>query len=1136
MSVLKRPVHGATIMLLLVNAAAATAQANGPPAPPAATVPTVGSAAQRESGALDRLVSLDLSDVALGAALHEIAAQGRVRLEYSSRIVPIEQRVTVHLTNVTVRTALIEVLRGTEVDLVATSAGTVLLVKRDPGWVGGYVTDSTTGRRIVGAVVTITEKDTSPAVATRRPPTATAVTNDSGYYQLQVPPGDYLIRVRAVGYAPAERAFAFAENERLVLSFALRMGMARLAEVVVTATVPKRRLDIPNDITIIRADSITATQPIRSVTDLLETRVPGLEVQHTSGVPGDPSRLRLRGASSVLESNDPIVIVDGVRVYSDQSSDRAQNLTGQAGGVPTFAAPSPLDQIDPNSVETIEVLKGPAAATLYGQDAANGVIVITTKHGRAGPPRWTSSVERGITEMSGAYPIRYFRWGHGIADNTPRFCTLQAQGCVTDSVVRFQLLSNPQYTLLGQGERTAVTAGVSGGTAQLTYALGANVSDETGLIQLPPLAAVQYTTAHGGIAPPDWVTRPDGYKRWGATTRLQAQLGAKAIVSLTAMLQRGTQRRSTLESQLPSLMNTYYDAASRQYYQAYGGGRLATADQVLPQFYTRVQDIATTFTNGANLTWQPRPWLQASADVGLQLISRDDQSVLPYGADVGRSDSTGVLAVGRGTSVVHTVNVRAIATTPLGRHFRLQTAVGANYNSTSTSDFAITGMGLAPATSSFSQAAQFRFPVQNALDVTSFGWYIEPSISGKDFTLTLGLRLDGGSTFGTHVALPAFPQIGATYVISDKAWFPLKRVFNVLRLRAVYGGAGTWPGPADRLRLLTQQSQLVNAHSVTTAVLSTLGNAQLRPERSTETEGGFDADLFDSRLSVSLSAYRKMRHDALMSVPLPPSVGGAGYGGPPAVLRNIGVVRNTGLELTLGTHLVRSALVDWSADLGVARNHNLVVSLGPGVDPLFLSSTQRVVAGYPLFGYWARPILGYADRNHDGVIQPSEVLLGDSLVFMGAAEPNYEAGLHSTLALFSSALTLGLGFQYQNGLTQQNIVAMNGLALSQALNDPHASFAVQAAAVAPTNYGEIETVSVLRLTGLTVSYQVPRSVARGIGAEALTVTLQGANLALWTNYRGKDPNVNVFSTGNALADAGQLPIPRTWQVRVSASY
>jgi len=1087
---------------------------------------------------LGRRLSLQLERVTIKQALTEITRQTGLFLAYSDDVLPPDTRISLHTDGITLAGALDDVLSDTGLNVVFSPNGQATLVKRprgaiQVGMVGGYVTDSTTGRPIVGAVVTITEKDTSSTGAGRPTPTATIVTNDSGWYQVEIPPGEYAIRVRAVGYAPSGRAFAFAENERLVLSFALRMGMTRLAEVVVTATVPKRRLDIPNDITTIQADSIAATQPIRSVTDLLETRVPGLEVEHTSGAPGDPSRLRLRGASSFLETNDPIVIVNGVRVYSDQSSDRAGNLTSLSSGVGAFAAPSPLDQIDPNSIETIEVLKGPAAATLYGQDAANGVIVITTKRGRAGPPRWTASVERGMTEMPGAYPLGYFRWGHGIADNTPRFCTLQQQGCVTDSIVRFQLLSNPQYTLLGQGERSAVTVGVSGGTPQLTYAVSGDVSDETGLIQLPMVAAARYTAAHGGVAPPDWMGRPDEYRRWGATSRLQAQIGEKAVVSLTAMLQRGTQRRSTLEGQLPLLMNTYYDAASGQYYRPDNGGTLTTDDQVVSDFYMRVQDVATTFTNAVNVTWQPRPWLQASTDAGLQLITRDDESLLPYGADAGRRDSIGSLAVGRGTSLVRTVNARATATAPLPGGFRLQTAVGANYNSTSTSDFAINGTGLVPGTSSVSQAGQFGFPVQNALDLTSFGWYVVPSISRKEFTLSLGLRLDGGSTFGAHVSLPAFPQIGTTYVISDKSWFPFKRVFDVLRLRIVYGAAGTWPGPADRLRLFSQRSQLVDSQSVTTASLTTLGNTQLRPERSTETEGGFDADILDNRLSVSLSLYHKMRYDALMSVPVPPSVGGSSVF---TILKNIGVVRNTGLALTLGTHLVRTALLDWTTDVGVGRNHNLVLSVGPGIPPNLGNNAQRLVAGYPLFGFWARPILGYADRNHDGVIEPGEVLVGDSAVFMGSAEPNYEAALHSSVALFGRALTLGVSFQYQNGVTQLNLVTVTGQSVSQALNDPHTSFGAQAAAVAPTDYGQIETVSVLRLTGLTVSYRVPTSVAHGIGAEAVAVTLQGANVGVWTKYRGKDPNVNAFATGNAIADTGQLPIPRTWQLRMSVSY
>ena len=137
--------------------------------------------------------------------------------------------------------------------------------------------------------------------------------------------------------------------------------------------------------------------------------MPGLTVVHSSGVPGDPSRLRLRGVSSPTLNNDPIIIVNGVRVYSNQSDPRNNNLapaqTGGAG-VGGYAAPSPLDQIDPNSIETIEVFKGPSASALYGSDAANGVIVITTKRGRAGPAHWNMALGDGANWLPEQLALR----------------------------------------------------------------------------------------------------------------------------------------------------------------------------------------------------------------------------------------------------------------------------------------------------------------------------------------------------------------------------------------------------------------------------------------------------------------------------------------------------------------------------------------------------------------------------------------------------------------------------------------------------------------------------------------------------------------------------------------------------------
>jgi TonB-linked SusC/RagA family outer membrane protein len=1079
---------------------------------------------------LERRVSLHLQDVRLNDALKEINRQARLGLTYTPRVVPVNKRVTIEQDSITAGEALDRVLRGTGTKAVVTEAGTVALVRGErrservdsaAGVVLGQVLDAADGRPLAGAVVTV------EGTALRD------ITTDSGWYGIpKVPAGMQTLVVRFLGYQSAEKPVLVVDNRATRTDFALRMAMSRLQETVTTATGQRRRVELGNDITVIDADSIVATQPVTSVTSLLEGRVPGLSVLHSSGAPGDPSRLRLRGLGSILRSNDPIVVVDGIRVYSEQSSDRSNNLA-QSG----FTTPSPIDQIDPASIETIEVLKGPSAATLYGQDAANGVIVITTRKGRQGPPRWTMSATRGVTTMPGRYPVGYFGWGHKLADNGPILCAVRDPTCAQDSLARFQLLNDPELTVLGHGDRTALTAGVSGGSESLTYSVSGNFSDEMGLIRLPDVEAARYTDLRG-TAPPEWMRHPQRYTTWGAATRLGARLGSKADVSLTAMLQRGTQRRSSLEHQLDGLMGTYFDRATGQYYVANPGSFYGydINDQLLSDYFRRVEDVATTFTNGVNATWRPRSWLTASADAGLQLLNRDDESLLPPGMPTSFvGDTVGSIGIGHGQSLMRTINVRTTASAPLPHGFHFRVALGANYTNTSTRDFSITGRGLSPGTSAISGARDIDRPGQGAFDITSFGWYVEPSISHDRFWLSTGLRLDGGSTFGTQVKLPSFPKLSVSYLISDEPFFPFKRIFNTLRLRVAYGQAGTWPGPADRLRLFQQQSRYIGSTSVNTLELESVGNTHLKPERSKEIEGGFDADILGDRVSISLTGYRKTRYDALMSLPIPASVYGGG-----SILRNIGVIRNTGLELSLDVQPVRTDPITVSTRLHLSSNRNRVLSLADDVGRFCTSGSNSgcVAAGYPLLGVWARPIVGYADANGNGIITADEVLVADSLAFMGEQLPNYEASLHTSLSFFRSAVTVSGSFAYQDGLTQTSYAAGNNVIFSQGLNDPGAPLGAQAAAVATplTSYGAIQTVSTLRFTSLAIAYNVAPSIARRLGARSLSIALQGTNLGLWTDYRGKDPNVSATATGNGVVDRNALPTPRTWQVRVSASY
>ena len=297
-----------------------------------------------------------------------------------------------------------------------------------------------------------------------------------------------------------------------------------LSGVVTTATGVQRKMEVGSDITTLNVDSVRQVAPISSVTDLLATRVPGLTIVHSSGTPGDPARLRLRGAGSVQLNNDPIVIVDGIRVYASQSDQRNANLApSKAGGgvlnSGQYNAPSPLDQIDPSSIETIEVLKGPSASAIYGSDAASGVIVITTKKGQAGPARWSLDVADGVTWLPGQWPTNYYRFGYDDYGTGP-LCPWYDFRCKVDSLVPFQALNDSRYTVFSHGNEQQATLTVSGGVPTLTYNVTGSTQATLGNLKLPASEVQRYDSLYGLI--PHALVRPDRYTTWGVTGSLTA--------------------------------------------------------------------------------------------------------------------------------------------------------------------------------------------------------------------------------------------------------------------------------------------------------------------------------------------------------------------------------------------------------------------------------------------------------------------------------------------------------------------------------------------------------------------------------------------------------------------------------------
>lgn len=1111
-------------------------------------------------GLLQKVITVRLDDVPLQTALDTISAMAGLSLVYSADVVPVNRRVSLSDDEISVAAALAEVLRGTNVNVVISGRQAALVRRSQPaapadtGSVYGFVRLAETGQPLAAVQVVLDGRRGT-------------LTNDRGiFYFTGVEAGEHTIEAMLIGYKTATARVVVVPGQPNPVILELEISPARLDEIVVTASgEERRRVEIGNDIVVIRADSIVAKEPIASIADLLEGRVPGLVVQRTSGAPGDPTRIRIRGSSSPTLSNDPIIIVDGVRVYSEQSNARGGNLANLGYGTSSgskYNAPSPLDYIDPSMVESIQVVKGPSAATMYGQDAANGVIVITTKKGQPGTTSWMASMDYGVSQLPVEYPTRYVRLGRSMTDDRRVVCPANGwlggdasfgETCLPDSeVLAYQALRDPYVSVLDRGRSASMNVGVSGGASGLTYAVTASYLNEEGIVKLSDFEADRFRAQHGR-EPFDWMKRPQNFTRWGVNSRVQAQLSRDLTVALTTNLSRLEQQRSELETTYTRLDGIYIDRSTGQYYEVgthASGGLTSTLVPIEPQsaFYERATSRTTQFTNALNVNWRPRHWLTVKADAGLNLVNRADEIFVPAGFDNSsliRAD--GDLSRGQGTSVTSTVNLQAFSQVPIGLGFSLRMSAGANYKGESIEDVNMRATELPEGVSTIVGSLGSVSASERRSNVATYGWYVAPGIAHRRMWLDLGLRFDGGSTFGTRVKLPTFPRITYSYLISDEPFFPeaLLSVFDELRLRVAYGHAGRQPGPTDRLRLFTSpEIVVIDGRTVEAIELSTLGNTKIKPERTAEFETGFDAGMFDDRLSLAFTVYQKTTKDALLSVPVAPSV----YGTSVRQLMNIGVVRNSGLELALGMEPVRRDFLTWRVDLTFGQNRNKVLELGEGVEPFWTErqivldggtevgvNGTRVVAGYPLHGRWSTPILGYADANGDGFLDASEVVFGDTAVYVGTTLPNYEAGLQSTLTLFRGAVSVSASLTYTDGLTQWNS-GYNPM-LARGWHDPERLTLIdQLKFHDKVKFSMIETIHALRLNSLAVSWQVPRVYAGMMGAKSLTVSLLGSNLGLWSNYSGLDPNVNSAVGGNNVYDQGALPSLRTYQVRVNATF
>src|SRR6266850_612907 len=341
-----------------------------------------------------KAISVDLKDVPLGEALSTIAQQAGLRLTYSAAVVPLDARVTFSASHLTVGAVLSAVLYDAGVDVLLTSNGQAALVRRGAldgfqgGTITGRVTDSLSGQGIAVATVSVVGTGMS------------ARTGDDGRYRIgDVPVGEHTVRVVRIGYSSATKPVTVLPDQEITVDFALTPRATQLEEVVAIGYGTAQRRELTGAVSSVTAEQV-GSAPVTSLDEALLGRAAGVQVVTSSGQPGAGVMVRIRGGNSISARNDPLYVVDGVPLTTNLDDGTPGTLLGEG-----MRGLNPISALNPDDIASIEILKDASAGAIYGARAANGVVLITTKHGGPGQSAVSFGSYYAIQDVRRTLPV-----------------------------------------------------------------------------------------------------------------------------------------------------------------------------------------------------------------------------------------------------------------------------------------------------------------------------------------------------------------------------------------------------------------------------------------------------------------------------------------------------------------------------------------------------------------------------------------------------------------------------------------------------------------------------------------------------------------------------------------------------------
>jgi hypothetical protein len=1008
------------------------------------------------------------------------------------------------------------------------------------GSLSGRVLDATSGRPIAAAEVTVDGT------------ALTAITQQNGSYLIEdVLVGPRQVSVRRIGYEIASGDVTVAAETAVALDFRLRAEPLRLDDVVVVG-MPRgtRRRAVGNAVTRIPVADITQDAPAMTFQEMLAGRVPGLRFSRLSGNLGTGSPLSLRGIGSFdLGRSQPLVYVDGIRVSTDV-----------AAGPPVGSGRSVniLDDFGLEEIESIEIIQGAAAGSLYGSDAASGIIHIITPKGQLGPPELTASIRQGVNYLSNPRERLGTQW-YCPTDPQPGPTECQNEADLRpfnmyqegSDYIRMGYFDWPTQDLFSGGKSRSYGLSVRGGTTNTRYFLSGGYDDEQGTV---PQNTDETIRARGNI---------------GVT------LNERFAVDLSMGYVTG---RTSLGDPAPGFGGIWQDLAwSQGYYldrvtrfgstgNCVGTGcapnpRLGGFHRHLPTDVAQVESSRdyTRFTGSGTLSFSSPSYsigsvsatirsravlgLDKGWDVNQNLFPRAD-GLIPAGAlrfcgiipgcrptvwnTVYSESVVGLMNYERPVASSLTAEWGVTADLGIGSSLALATSAGFQYYDQERELFANWGQGFAaPSSRTINQISQNAInTVYQTLESKSIGFYVQEEVAFADrIFLTGALRKDENSSFGDDVSPRLYPKVAAAWIVSEEGFWNLDFIES-LRIRGAWGKAGRPPAALAGISTFISLGGSAEALAVRPG---TIGNPQIEPEVSTELELGFDVAALDGRVAGSFSRHSRKNEGGILDVV---AISSLGIPGPMA--QNVGRIDTWGWEAQLRTRIYEGNGFSVGLDLAADHVDNEIVDLGsfprtatialgapfPNQlnDDLVLDATfdptgpvtsaflQRISAtcdqGVSLAPDPAAPNAGNYAIVPGGPGVPCQTIPNQNLT-MGPAFATHTFSVAPRLGLFGDRLQLFAVAEGQYGRLREandkeNRHVFQNSKVARLQNDPEWVYGFQ---VGDDTKRSLYDADFWKLREIGARLTIPDYMTRRVGAERASLSVSARNL--WTIWKAQ---------------------------------